>query len=108
VEIRHLGGELSRRPDGGGARCAVDAPYALFALGMAPSAESARAIGACVQHLIKALDDWAAPEMYVNFAESRRDPATLWGEDAYRRLRQIKARLDPDDLIRSNHPIPPA
>jgi hypothetical protein len=108
IEIRHLGGELSRRPDSGGARSAVDAPYALFALGMAPSPESARAIGDYVQHLINGLDDWAAPEMYVNFAETRRDPATLWGEDAYRRLRQIKARVDPGDLIRSNHPIPPA
>jgi FAD/FMN-containing dehydrogenase len=108
VEIRHLGGELSRRPADGGARSAIDAPYALFALGMAATAESGRAIGAYVEQLIKALDEWAAPEMYLNFAESRRDPITLWGDDAYRRLRRIKARVDPDDLIRSNHPIPPA
>jgi hypothetical protein len=30
------------------------------------------------------------------------------GEPAYQRLRQIKARVDPDDVIRSNHPVPPA
>jgi hypothetical protein len=50
---------------------------------------------------------WAAEEMYMNFAESRRDPTSLWGEHASRRLRQIKAHVDPDDLIRSNHPIAP-
>ena len=33
---------------------------------------------------------------------------TLWTEPAYRRLRQIKAAVDPRDLIRANHPVPPA
>jgi FAD/FMN-containing dehydrogenase len=108
VEIRQLGGELVRPAPDGGARSAIDAPYALFALGMAPTADAGHAVGAYVEHLIKGMDPWRAPEMYLNFAESRRDPTTLWGEDAYRRLRQIKARVDPDDLIRSNHPIPPA
>jgi hypothetical protein len=105
VEIRHLGGELSRRPDDGGARSAVDAPYALFALGMAPTAESARAVDAYVQHLIKALDDWNAPEMYLNFAESRRDPRTLWPAEVHARLKRVKADVDPEDLFRSNHPL---
>lgn len=34
--------------------------------------------------------------------------APFWGEQAYQRLRRIKANVDPDDIIRSNHPIPPA
>jgi hypothetical protein len=46
--------------------------------------------------------------VYLNFAETRRDPAALWSEHAYRRLRQIKARVDPDDVIRANHPVAPA
>jgi hypothetical protein len=75
---------------------------------MAPDPRSGRAIGAYVEHLTAGLAPWAAPEMYMNFAETRRDPSALWSEHAYRRLRQIKARVDLDDVIRSNHPIPPA
>jgi hypothetical protein len=28
---------------------------------------------------------------------------TFWTEQAYRRLRQIKAEVDPQDLLRANH-----
>ena len=42
----------------------------------------------------------------------RRDPASprraFWTEQAYQRLRRIKAAVDPGDMIRANHPIPPA
>jgi Berberine and berberine like len=43
--------------------------------------------------------------MYSNFAETRHDPATFWDEHSYDRLRRIKSAVDPDDLIRANHPI---
>ena len=55
-----------------------------------------------------ALDPRSARNMYLNFAETRREPTSLWNEQAYHRLRNIKAVVDPGDLIRSNHPIPPA
>ena len=44
--------------------------------------------------------------MYLGFAETQQDTATFWTEQAYHRLRRIKTAVDPDDLIRSNHPIP--
>ena len=46
--------------------------------------------------------------MYLNFAETRHPAAPFWTEQAYHWLRRIKATVDPGDLIRSNHPIPPA
>jgi len=52
-----------------------------------------------------AVRPWAAGRAYLNFAESRRDPHTLWTEEANHRLRRIKATVDPDDVIRSNHPV---
>jgi len=55
-----------------------------------------------------AMRPWAARQMYLNLAESRRDPASFWPTAAYDRLREIKRAVDPGDLIRSNHPIPPA
>lgn len=108
VEVRQLGGAFARPLPGGGARSAIQAPYALYAVGMAPTPQAQGAVGAYLEHLITGMAPWAAAEMCMNFAESPRDPHALWGEHAYRRLRQIKAEVDPDDLIRSNHPIPPA
>ncbi len=107
VELRHLGGELARPPADGGARSAIEAPYALFAVGIPQNQEMGRAIETHIQRLMTELAPWAAREMYLNFAESRRNPQALWDEHSYRRLRQIKAGVDPDGLIRSNHPIPP-
>jgi hypothetical protein len=45
--------------------------------------------------------------MYLNFAETPREAATFWTEQAYHRLRRIKAAVDPQNIIRANHPIPP-
>ena len=49
----------------------------------------------------------AAEHTYLNFADTRRAPHSLFASESYHRLRQIKAIVDPDDTIRSNHPIPP-
>jgi len=51
------------------------------------------------------MNPWATEQMYLNFAETRRDPRTLWTDQAYHRLRRIKNTVDPTNLIRSNHPI---
>jgi hypothetical protein len=45
--------------------------------------------------------------MYLNFADTTRDAGSFWSEHAYRRLRQIKARVDPRELLRANHEIEP-
>jgi acetyl esterase/lipase len=58
-----------------------------------------------VQAVQAALAPWAAKHMYLNFADTQQDAATFWTERAYHRLRRIKTAVDPDDLIRSNHPI---
>jgi hypothetical protein len=54
-----------------------------------------------------AMSPWAARQMYLNLAETRRRPGSFWTPEAYDRLRRIKAAVDPGNLIRSNHPIPP-
>jgi FAD/FMN-containing dehydrogenase len=40
-------------------------------------------------------------------AETSQDPSAFWQPEAYDRLRRIKADVDPTNLIRSNHPVPP-
>ena len=108
VEVRHLGGELGRDRADNGALASLQAPYLLGAGGIAPTPDLEAPVRAQVDAIEDALTPWKAPHMYLNFSETSRPRATLWTEQAYRRLRQIKARVDPDDVIRSNHPIPPA
>jgi hypothetical protein len=108
AELRHLGGELRRARPGNGALAAIDADYVLFATGMTPVPELAVPVRAQIEAVKSGLAPWAARQMYLNFAETQYPAAPFWTEHAYQRLRRIKAAVDPGNLIRANHPIPPA
>jgi FAD/FMN-containing dehydrogenase len=108
VELRHVGGEMRRARPGNGALAAVDAEYGLHAVGMAPTPEAAKAVGCGVEAVMSAMAPWAAGQTYLNFTDTSRDPRGFWAPQAYERLRRIKAAVDPADMIRANHPIPPA
>ena len=108
VELRHLEGELGRARPEHGALASIPAKYALIAGGFAPTAELVTAVSRQVEAVQQALATWTAPYLYLNFSDTSRDPASYWEADAYQRLRRVKAAVDPGDLIRSNHPIPPA
>jgi hypothetical protein len=105
AELRHLGGALSRPHPAHGALSSIEAQYAMFAAGMVPAPELEAPVHAQVQAVKAALAPWAAPHMYLNFAETQGDPANFWTEQAHHRLRRVKADVDPDNVIRSNHPV---
>jgi hypothetical protein len=105
LELRHLGGELGRPRAANGALACVDADYALIAVGPAPAPEVKARVQAHVEVVTEALGPWTADHSYLNLAEARRDPRSFWAPDAYERLCRIKTAVDPDDLIRSNHPV---
>jgi FAD/FMN-containing dehydrogenase len=108
VEIRHMGGAL-RRPDSGhGAVGALDADFAMFAVGITMSDEMRTAVDASVDLVRDALEPWNAATRYANFSERRTDPRLIWAEHVYHRLQRIKAQVDPANVIRANHPIPAA
>jgi len=75
---------------------------------MTPVPELVGPVTAQIRAVKGALAPWAARQMYLNFADTSRDPASFWGPQAYHRLRRIKAAVDPHNLIHANHPIPPA
>jgi FAD/FMN-containing dehydrogenase len=109
VELRHLGGEMRRDRPGNGALAAIDADYFVLSGGRVTTPESAVEVEARTNEIKAAMAPWAARQKYLNFtSDSRTDLARFWSPQAYTRLRQIKAAVDPDDRIRSNHPIPPA
>jgi FAD binding domain len=105
LELRQLGGELARTHPENGALTALDAGYALYAAGIAANPEAAATVAAHIETVKNAMSVWATEQMYLNFAESRRDPRTLWTEEAYQRLRRIRDTVDPGKLIRANHPL---
>jgi len=107
AELIHVGGEMKRARPASGALPAIDADYALFATGLAPCPPAVSAVARSVAAAQTALRPWAARQMYLNLACTSRDPASFWSAEAYDRLRRIKAAVDPDNLIRSNHPVPP-
>lgn len=108
VQLRHLEGEIARARPENGALASIEAKYAMYAVGMTPTPELRAAVHAQLEEVKRAFAPHAARHMYLNFADSNRPADTFWTETAYRRLRRIKSAVDPDDVIRANHPVPPA
>jgi hypothetical protein len=107
VELRHLEGELTRGRTRDGAVTSIPAKHALYAGGFAPSPDIRADTKSRIEAIQRALAPWATRYLNPNFAETEQAPERLWTEQAYQRLRRIKATVDPDDVIRSNHPIQP-
>ena len=105
VEIRHLGGAVARPRPEHGAVSHFEAPFIMYAVGIAPTPEAKEIVEGVTAVLRDALAPWEADHTYLNFAETRRGGASLFGGDAHARLRRIKAEVDPPDVIRSNHPL---
>jgi hypothetical protein len=104
MEVRHLGGAVARPKPHHGAVGSFEAPYAWFAVGIAPTAEAQSAVHATAQNLRARLEPWEAPHTYLNFSQTERDASTHFGT-ALERLLELKANYDPQDVIRSNAPL---
>jgi FAD/FMN-containing dehydrogenase len=107
VEIRQLGGALAKPAPGGGALSHLDAGFVYYAVGIPASPEVARAIDLRAAAVKGTLDRYGHGTAYMNFAEQRTDPGTLYGADTYLRLRALKAEVDRGRLFRANQEILP-
>jgi FAD binding domain-containing protein/berberine-like enzyme len=108
VEMRQLGGALDRRAPGDGAATFAGCEYAVFAVGIAATPELYAASERDSRRVVAALEPWDSGRDYMNFRETRSSGARLFSAEIHERLRAIKRRVDPRDLIRSNHPVRPA
>jgi hypothetical protein len=77
----------------------------MTAIGMAMNDPMAAAVDTHLALLTDALAPWDAGNRYLNFVDRPGDPAPGFDPDAYRRLREIKATYDPNDLFLGNHRI---
>ena len=107
VEVRHVGGALGRGGEGHGALDTLPGEFVYFGVGMAPDELEEAATRQGLERVTGALRPYRSGS-YLNFEEEAADAASFFGEETYRRLRAVKAAVDPDELFRANHPIPPA
>jgi FAD/FMN-containing dehydrogenase len=106
VEVRHLGGAAGRPAPDHGALSAIDAQYAQYGVGMAADGEMTQTVVRRLDELQAALAAWDAGR-FLNFTERTTDTARMFNEETYRRLREVKSKYDPDNVIQANHEIPP-
>jgi FAD binding domain len=106
TELRQLGGALTTGRVRGGAVSGLDGAVGVFSVDLTPDRDSAAAAGAALDRLHAALAPWAADSTYLNFAERRPAPPVFPAQE-YQHLREVKTAVDPDDVIRANHPVPP-
>ena len=92
VELRHMGGELSRPASVEDAICARDAGYVLGTVGMLPGPEATAAVEAATATLHGAPGD-------------EKDRARAWTEEVYTRLSRTKSKYDPSNLLRFGHTV---
>ena len=105
VEIRHLEGALGRPDPNGGVLSHFAAPFAMYAVGMAPSPAAVLATDERIAALRSAAEPWRAPTAYFNLAERDADARTFYPGDNYGRLAEIRAQADPDGVFRAKHAI---
>jgi FAD/FMN-containing dehydrogenase len=108
AELRHLGGAAAVRSPDHGVLDAIEPPFVFFTFGLAFDPELAAAVEHRVEQLLRTLAPWDSGRRYLNFAESRVDPRSIFPEETFERLLEVKARYDPQNLFLANHPLLPA
>ncbi len=101
-ELRLLGGELSREPEGGNAIGARDAAFTVFAVGVL-TPETAPGLAASLDAVVEAVRPWSTGHTFANFhgqPGDAADRARAWTPDNYQRLRALAQRYDPEGLFR--------
>jgi FAD/FMN-containing dehydrogenase len=110
VEVRHLGGALSRPPSVPNAVGNRDAGYSFFALTAAPPDQAGKA-KADIDRLIDAMTPWGTGQSYLNFMggldATPERTRRAFDPESYEWLTAIKTTYDPHNLFRINHNIPP-
>jgi hypothetical protein len=106
LELRQLGGALARQDGDSGVRGTLPGAFIMYAVGSLMDPAVRPGLEAQLEAIKGALAPYAVPDFF-NFVDGVVDSASLFDEDVFRRLREVKSRYDPDDLIRANHEVPP-
>ncbi|MDX6700838.1 MAG: hypothetical protein QOF26_1064 [Baekduia sp.] len=108
LEVRLLGGALSRRPRGHGALAALDGGYSVFAGGAAPDRDAGLAVDAALRGLRRRLVPWIAPQALLTSSRTGTDAAAGFDGETWQRLEAIRDAYDPDRIIQGSLDAPAA
>jgi hypothetical protein len=104
-ELRLLGGALGRPDPEGGALSKIDAGFVRYSVGMSMTPELGAALSGHLVKVDEAMRPWAADGGYYNFIEGPCDVDKILPPDVCARLREVKAKYDPENRIVANHAI---
>ena len=104
-ELRHLGGALARQDPEHGVLGALPAAFASFAAGITPDGAVAAAVRERLDAVAGALGPYAGAYAFPNFTLHAQDPSRFFDEPSLARLRQVRARTDPDGLFIAKHAV---
>jgi hypothetical protein len=102
IELRRLGGALSRQPAVPNAVAGRDAQFQVFGLGLVLP-ELLEVVPGVTETVIRAVDPWATGSGLVNFSGCRRTTEqvrALYPASYRDRLLTIKRAVDPNDMFR--------
>ena len=105
VALRHLGGALGTAPDGAGALDRLDGEYAMYGVGVPMAPGMAPAIAAHLDRVVEAVEPWSTGGDYLNLADRPCDSSRAFPEATYKRLKEIRAQVDPAGMFLASHPV---
>ena len=106
LELRLLGGALTEAPPDSGALASLDQAFLTLGVGMVMDPGMGSAVNAHLDLVSNALEPWDSGVKFANFVDAPIDTRMLYRPETFDRLQEVKARYDPQDLFRANHPIP--
>ena len=102
VEVRALGGALSREPQIPNAVGGRDSAFIVHVVSVLDSAQSKASFSAAVRDVLAALEPWRAPTLLINFVGRSNAPGAetdSWTPDVNDRLDAIRSQADPAGLF---------
>lgn len=105
VELRHLGGALTRVKPGHGARATLEAAYAYFGIGALPPDLPVEVVESQLTRVREVLEAGRAGRDYLNFSERPGELSGFFDDRTYDRIKAIKAEYDQSDLFKGNFAV---
>jgi hypothetical protein len=105
AELRQMGGAFARSGEDHGALDRIDGEFVAFGVGAVPTEELAAKVERDSRELIEAMEVYGHGRSYSNFAERPVSASSFYPDEVYARLQAVRARVDPDGLMRANHVV---
>jgi hypothetical protein len=105
AELRQVGGALARPAEDAGAQSKIDAAFVMNGVGATMTPEKGEQVTRHLDLLDGAMQPWASPGAYLNFAERPGPLDAILPPETCARLAEVKRRWDPDGTIVANHAV---